>query len=191
VKHPLVNKIFVYGCYGCAIAIGYKNIEMSAVGLAPVGKPTDTDWMLSLGMAAFEFALSGALTTPAFWPILTGTIDSAINRVLEQTDKRKYQWTALGLLIGFVCLLVASTFQVYYWDIRTTELAIYANISAPTEIERFKVYGLVFGPEALLAGAGLLTLASGIGAVQYNQINDKVRSQRSTPRPNLPNSPTL
>ena len=51
-------------------------------------------------------------------------------------------------------------------------------------MERFKVYGLVFGPEALLAGAGLLSLASGIGGVQYRQINDRIHDR---PR----NAPTL
>ena len=176
-KHPKVNQIFVYATYGCAVAIGYKNIEMSAIGLAGNNPISDLDWILSLGMAAFEFALSGALTTPAFWPILTGTINTAIDRVLEQTDKRKYQFTAIGLLMVFVSLLIFSTVQVYFWDVRTTELAIYTNPSAPTEIERFKVYGLVFGPEALLAGAGLLTLASGIGGVQYRQINDRIHDR--------------
>jgi len=180
-KHPRVNQIFVYATYGCAVAIGYKNIEMSALGLAGNNPISDLDWILSVGMAAFEFALSGALTTPAFWPILTGTINTAIDRVLDQTDKKKYQFVALGLLVTFVALLIFSTVQVYYWDIRTTELAIYANPTAPTEMERFKVYGLVFGPEALLAGAGLLTLASGIGRVQYQQINDRVQTRRNAP----------
>ena len=183
-KHPRVNQIFVYATYGCAVAIGYKNIEMSALGLAGNNPISDLDWILSVGMAAFEFALSGALTTPSFWPILTGTINTSIDRVLDQTDKRKYQWTAIGLLVCFVGLLIFSTVQVYYWDIRTTELAIYANPTAPTEMERFKVYGLVFGPEALLAGAGLLSLASGIGGVQYRQINDRIHDR---PR----NAPTL
>jgi len=180
-KHPRVNQIFVYATYGCAVAIGYKNIEMSALGLAGNNPISDLDWILSVGMAAFEFALSGALTTPAFWPILTGTINTAIDRVLDQTDKKKYQFVALGLLVTFVALLIFSTVQVYYWDIRTTELAIYANPTAPTEMERFKVYGLVFGPEALLAGAGLLTLASGIGRVQYQQINDRIQPRRNAP----------
>jgi len=180
-KHPKVNQIFVYATYGCAVAIGYKNIEMSALGLAGNNPISDLDWILSVGMAAFEFALSGALTTPAFWPILTGTINTAIDRVLDQTDKKKYQFVALGLLVTFVALLIFSTVQVYYWDIRTTELAIYAKPTAPTEMERFKVYGLVFGPEALLAGAGLLTLASGIGKVQYEQINDRVQTRRNAP----------
>jgi len=180
-KHPRINQIFVYATYGCAVAIGYKNIEMSALGLAGNNPISDLDWILSVGMAAFEFALSGALTTPAFWPILTGTINTAIDRVLDQTDKKKYQFVALGLLVTFVALLIFSTVQVYYWDIRTTELAIYANPTAPTEMERFKVYGLVFGPEALLAGAGLLTLASGIGRVQYQQINDRIQPRRNAP----------
>ena len=181
-KHPLVNKIFVYATYGCAIAIGYKNIEMSAFGLAGNSQPSDLDWILSLGMAAFEFALSGALTTPAFWPILTGTINTAIDRVLEQTDKRKYQWSALGLMISFASILTFSTVQVYYWDIETTRLAI-TPTGQPTEMELFKIYGLVFGTEALLAGAGLLSLASGIGAVQYKQINDRIqkRPERQAP----------
>jgi hypothetical protein len=180
-KHPTVNKIFVYATYGCAVAIGYKNIEMSALGLAGNNPISDLDWILSVGMAAFEFALSGALTTPAFWPILAGTINTAIDRVLDQTEKRKYQFVAIGLLVSFVTLLIFSTVQVYYWDIRTTELAIYANPTAPTEMERFKVYGLVFGPEALLAGAGLLSLASGIGGVQYKQINDRIHERRNAP----------
>lgn len=179
-KHPLVNKIFVYATYGCAIAIGYKNIEMSAFGLSGNETPTDLDWILSLGMAAFEFALSGALTTPAFWPILTGTINTAIDRVLEQTDKRKYQWSALGLMVSFAAILTFSTVQVYYWDIATTRLAI-APTGQPSQMEQFKIHGLVFGPECLLAGAGLLSLASGIGAVQYRQINDRISQKAKAP----------
>ena len=180
-KHPTVNKIFVYATYGCAVAIGYKNIEMSALGLAGNNPISDLDWILSVGMAAFEFALSGALTTPSFWPILTGTINTSIDRVLDQTDKRKYQWTAIGLLVCFVGLLIFSTVEVYRWDILTTIASVCENADSCTEMEKFKSYGLVFGSECLLAGAGLLTLASGIGSVQYRQINDRIQPRRNAP----------
>jgi len=178
-KHPKVNQLFVYATYGCALAIGYKNIEMSAIGLAGNNPISDLDWILSVSMATFEFALSGALTTPAFWPILVGTANSAIDRVLETTAQKKYQFSAIAILILFVALLIFSTVQVYYWDVATTIASVCQNPNACTEMEKFKAYGLVFGSECLLAGAGLLSLASGIGAVQYRQINDRIQPKKA------------
>jgi len=174
-KHPKVNQAIVFIAYGIALAIGYHNVEMTAIGLAVDPENiAPMDWMLSVGMAMFELALSGALTTPSFWPTLLGSSTAAIDGILGLgEDSKKYQFMALGLLIFLVAALVFATTQVYRWDILTTEAAIYPSQGEPSEIEIFKVYALVFGPEALLLGAGLLSLASGISKVQWNQIQGR------------------
>ena len=185
-KHPKVNQFIVLATYGTAVAIGYHNVKMSALGLASNPQSIEpVDWMLATGMAAFEFALSSAISTPAFWPVLIGSASNAIEGILGLgEDAKKYQFAALGLLVALVGGLTFATWQVYRWDILTTQAAIFPPDSAPTGIQQFKALGLVFGPECLLLGAGLLGLASGMSRVQWNQIqtrSERLASQYSDP----------
>lgn len=176
-KHPLVTKIFVFSAYGCAIAIGWHNVELSAIGLAGGGDIESVHWSIAVGMMAFESCLAGALGTPSFWPIMLGSAANAIDGILDATeDNLKYQFAALGLMIAFIAALGFFTVKVYDLDLVTTREAVYPSEGEPTKGQVSMVYGLVFGPEALLVAAGLAGLAGGLNKVQWNQV--QARSQR-------------
>ena len=176
-KHPNVVKIGIWGAYGAALAIGWYNVEMSAIGLAGGAEITAVDWSLAGGMMVFEACLSGALGTPSFWPVMLASADSAINGILDAAEDRvKYQVAALALLVAFVAALGFFTWKTYELDLATTRAAVYPAEGEPTQGQVSKVYGLVFGPEALLVGAGLAGLAGGVSEVQYQQISK--RSER-------------
>lgn len=172
-KHPNVIKIGIFAAYGLAVAIGFYNVRMSAVGLANGGDITGMDWSLAAGMMAFETCLSVSLGTPSFWPIMLSTADSAIQGIIDASDGRqKYQFAALGLLIIFVALLCYFTYGVYKLDYDTTAAAIFPD-GNPTQGDIAKVVGLVWGPECLLVAAGLAGLAGGVSRVQYQQITKR------------------
>lgn len=169
-KDPKLVKFLVLATYGCALAIAWFNVELSAKGLAANGTPENVDWALSLGMFTFETCLSTALGTPAFWPVLLGSINGAVEGILDLAGhNRKYQIMAVGLLLLFVGGLCFATLKTYELDLLTTATAI-APSGTPTPGQQFKIYALVFGPEALMLGAGLASLSGGISAVQWMQI---------------------
>ena len=173
-KHPNVIKIGIWGAYAAAVAIGWHNVELSAIGLAAGGDIAPVDWSLAVGMMMFEGCLSVALGTPSFWPVLLASADSAINGILDASEGRmKYQIAALALLVIFVAALSFFTWKTYELDLATTRAAVYPPEGEPTKGQVSKVYGLVFGPEALLVGAGLAGLAGGVSRVQFNQISKR------------------
>lgn len=151
-KNPKVNKLFIFGAYGCAIALGFFNVKMSALGLAvSPDKITATDWFIGGAMMAFEACLAGSVGSPSFWPIMLGSATTAINKVLDISgENKKYQYLGMGLLILFVGLLIFVSIKTYQLDILTTQLAIFPKEGEPTQGMIYKVYSLVFGPECLL-----------------------------------------
>lgn len=186
-KNPKINKLFLFAAYGCAGAIGYFNVKMSAIGLATDPAAIQgADWVLAVGMLAFESCLSGSIGTPAFWPVMVGSATNAIDKILDLAeDNPKYQYAGIAIMISFVVGLMFATWQVYTLDLYSTRLAVYPKEGEPTKGQVFKVYGLVYGPECLLLGAGLLQLASGISDIQFRQVSRRSAAMADSYGPNL------
>lgn len=174
-KHPKVVKFFVFGAYGAAAAISWFNVELSAIGFANGKDIAPVDWALAVGMMLFEGCLSLGLGTPAFWPVLIGSAGTAIDNILDHTgDNGKYQVTAIGLLVLFCVALAFFGVETYKLDYQTTAEAVFPKDGTePTQAQIAKVWGLIWGSEALLVAAGLAQLAGGIGKVQFNQIQGR------------------
>lgn len=176
-RHPLFNKYLIWFLYGLALAIAFKNIELTAIGFAGKPDPTSWDWVLASAIFAFELALSGSIGSPSFWPILLEMSGDAIEKISDIEDS-KYRILAIIITAAFVVALITGVALCYRWDFTTTHWAIVGAATNAREIDSFKVWGYVTAPELLVLAAGLLQLAGGIAELEYTKITHRTKQQK-------------